>query len=475
MLFKLNIRQTYLRIAGAFLLSLAFLIRGGLVCRADTWGGPGDINAGAAIVMDADTRAILYGKDIHAHCYPASITKLLTALIVIENCSMDETVTFSQRAVTDLEPGAVTAYMTEGEQLSVEECLYALLFMSANDVANALAEHVAGSIEAFADMMNERALELGCEDSNFRNPSGLTDSEHITSAYDMALIAAALFENEKFLEIESSDSYRLSPTEKVPSGLTVTIGHRMLRGGNTYSDDRAVGGKTGFTTASGNTLVTMAEEGGRRLCAVVMMDTNPQHYLDTDKMLDFGFGGFENVDASQVLGMDAIEDRLLLDTVIKEGQNDISTDREFLISLPYGADLSQVSTDFEYNLSAYAPEDAVARLSLSYEGHTCGNYYILNDRTPIISIEAIPPAAKVAVGVSVAAVAVGALVFVLVTGGAAYHTHEVREEEKSRRRRAARRRRYRLESMGISEEEFEEELRRYKEKYEGRKKQDHKL
>ena len=206
MLFKLNIRQTYLRIAGAFLLSLAFLIRGGLVCRADTWGGPGDINAGAAIVMDADTRAILYGKDIHAHCYPASITKLLTALIVIENCSMDETVTFSQRAVTDLEPGAVTAYMTEGEQLSVEECLYALLFMSANDVANALAEHVAGSIEAFADMMNERALELGCEDSNFRNPSGLTDSEHITSAYDMALIASALFENEKFLEIESSDS-----------------------------------------------------------------------------------------------------------------------------------------------------------------------------------------------------------------------------------------------------------------------------
>ena len=192
-------------------------------------------------------------------------------------------------------------------------------------------------------------------------------------------------------------------------------------------------------------------------------------------MLDFGFGGFENVDASQVLGMDAIEDRLLLDTVIKEGQNDISTDREFLISLPYGADLSQVSTDFEYNLSAYAPEDAVARLSLSYEGHTCGNYYILNDRTPIISIEAIPPAAKVAVGVSVVAVAVGALVFVLVTGGAAYHTHEVREEEKSRRRRAARRRRYRLESMGISEEEFEEELRRYKEKYEGRKKQDHKL
>lgn len=465
-------RITYaLRMAVAVLMSCASLFCMRFVSYGASWGTPGDINAGAAIVMDADTRAIIYGKNIHQQCYPASITKLMTALLVLENCSLDETVTFSERAVTDLEPGAVTAYISAGEQLTVEQCLYALLLESANDVANALAEHVAGSIEAFADMMNERARELGCEDTNFRNPSGLTDQEHVTTAYDMALIANALFSQQTFLEIESHDSYKLPATARVPSGLNVTIGHRMLRSGNAYSDNRVIGGKTGFTTASGNTLVTMAESGGRRLSIVVMMDTNPKHYLDTQSMMELGFSGFENVDGSEVLGLDALEERLLQDTVIPEGNNDIGMDRSFLLTLPYGADLSLVETDLEYNLSPYAPEDAVARLDLSYEDHTCGSYYVINDRDPVISIEALPPAAKVAVGVSAVAVIAGAMVFLIISGGAAYHTHNVREEERSRRRRAARRRRYRLESMGISEEQFEEELRRYKQRYEGKQRE----
>lgn len=440
---------------------MAFLIPGGFFAYADTWGSPGTINAGSAIVMDADTGAILYGRDIHEQCYPASITKLMTALLVLENCSLDETVTFSERAVTDLEPGAVTAYISAGEQLSVEDCLYALLLYSANDVANALAEHVGGSIEGFSEMMNERARELGCEDTNFLNPNGLTNSQHLTTAYDMALIAGALFDDQTFREIESSETYRLPPTQKVSSGLNMRIGHRMLRSGNQYADDRVIGGKTGFTTASGNTLVTMAEDGGRRLSIVCMQDTNPQHYLDTISMMNYGFSGFENVDASSVLSMDDLEQRLLTDTVISEGDNRLSTDREFLMTLPYGADPGKVSYDLEYNLSAYAPEDAVAKLTLSYEDHTCGSYYVLNDRQSVISIEALPPAATVAVGVSVAAIIGGIALFLTVSGGAAYHTHAV-NEEKARRRRAKRRRRYRLESMGISEEEFERELDRYK-------------
>ena len=456
-----------LRLLKPFSLALAlsaFLISGGFFAYADSWGSPGPINAGTAIVMDADTKAILYGKNIHEQCFPASITKLMTALLVLENCSLDETVTFSETAVTGLESGAVTAYISVGEQMSVEDCLYALLLYSANDVANALAEHVAGSIEAFAEMMNERARELGCEDSDFKNPSGLTDSSHLTSVYDMALIAGALFDNETFREIEASEYYRLPSTAKVPSGLNMRIGHRMLRSGNQYSDDRVIGGKTGFTTASGNTLVTMAESGGRRLAIVCMQDTNPQHYLDTISMMNFGFSGFENVSASEVLGFDTLERRLITDTVIKEGDNKLRTDRDFLITLPHGADSSLVSYDLEYNLPKEAPESAVARLDLSYEDHTCGSYYVINDREPSVFIEELPPAATVAVGVSMVAIVGGVIAFLTISGGAAYHTHAV-NEEKTRRRRAERRRRYRLESMGISEEEFERELEKYKQRH----------
>ena len=448
----------------------AFLLRGGFFAYPAPWGSPGEINAGSAIVMDADTRAILYGKNIHEKCYPASITKLMTALLVIENCDLEETVVFSERAVTDLEPGAVTAYISSGEELSVRDCLHALLLMSANDVANALAEHVAGSIEGFADMMNERAQELGCEDTCFKNPSGLTDSEHVTSAYDMAMIANALFDNETFLEIEKADSYQLDPTERVPSGLWMNIGHRMLRSGNAYSDERVVGGKTGYTSASGNTLVTMAESGDRRLSIVVMMDKNPQHYMDTLSMMDYGFSSFENMSGFDICSLESMEERLLSDTVIGSGSNKLSLDRDFLITLPYGADRSQVVLDYEYNLGHGAPEASVARLDLSYEGHTCGSYYIINERDPLISVEAVPPAAKVAVGVSLAAVVGGGIAFLLFSGGAAYHTHAVREEERQRRRRAARRRRYRLESMGMSEEEFNKKLEEFRKKYDRKKK-----
>ena len=268
--------------AAALILGLFFTAGAGQAYGAPGWPTLSQsVNAGAAICMDADTGAILYGKNINEKHYPASITKIMTALLVVENCSLDETVTFSESAVTGLEAGAVTAFTSAGDQLSVRDCLYALLFRSANEVANALAEHVAGSVSAFADMMNAKAKSLGCRNTHFVNPNGLNDSDHYTTAYDMALIARACMENETFLSIETVDSYTIGPTQKRPNGLTVTLGHKMKRSGTAYSDSRVVAGKTGFTSSAGNTLVTMAEEGDRRLVAVVLQDRNPQHYTDT--------------------------------------------------------------------------------------------------------------------------------------------------------------------------------------------------
>ena len=193
-------------------------------------GWPADvaIEADGGIVMDADSGAVLFGKNLHETYYPASITKVLTALIVLEHCSLDEEVTFSYDAVYNVESGSSNAGIDEGDVLTVRDCLYALLLQSANEAANALAEHVSGSREAFAELMNETAASLGCQDSHFANPSGLNDENHYTSAYDMALICRAAIQNPMFLEIDGARYYDLPPTRNYPEGSTVYAHHAML-------------------------------------------------------------------------------------------------------------------------------------------------------------------------------------------------------------------------------------------------------
>ena len=154
------------------------------------WPSGVSISADGGILMDANSGAVLYGKNIHEQYYPASITKILTALVILENCGLDDTVTFSYNAVNNLEPNSTILGARAGDTLSVRDCLYALLLQSANEVANALAEHCSGDIESFAELMNRKAESLGCTDSHFANPSGLNDENHYTSAHDMALTTA---------------------------------------------------------------------------------------------------------------------------------------------------------------------------------------------------------------------------------------------------------------------------------------------
>ena len=155
------------------------------------------IQSEAGIVMDMDSGAVLFAQNIHEQKIPASITKLLTALVVIENTNdLDAPVTFSHDAIYNVESGAGNKFnLEEGDVLSVRQCLYAMLLQSSNQSANALAEYVAGSRQAFVDMMNQRIAELGCNESHFANPSGLNDDTQRTTAYDMAIIARACFQN----------------------------------------------------------------------------------------------------------------------------------------------------------------------------------------------------------------------------------------------------------------------------------------
>ena len=223
--------------------------------------------------MEADTGTILYNKDMDMHNYPASITKIMTALVTLEHCSLDEMVTYSYYATHSIERNSSSIGTTEGEELTVEESLYALLLESANECGNGLAEHVAGSVEAFADMMNEKAAELGCTNTHFVNPHGLHDDNHYTSAYDMALIMKAALENDIFVRISGTASYDMRATNKDDEITYMKNHHYMIgpyKGISKYLDDTVIAGKTGGTTAAKNTLVTAAERNGLTLIVVTM-------------------------------------------------------------------------------------------------------------------------------------------------------------------------------------------------------------
>ena len=178
------------------------------------WPASPTISAGSAILIDADTGAILYEKDCHSRAYPASTTKIMTSLLAIENSSLDDVITFSKAAANSYKWDEANTGTREGEQFTMEQALYATLLKSANEVAYGIGEYIAGSIPAFSDMMNERARELGALNTHFNNPNGLSDTNHYTTAYDLAMIGRACFNNSTFMTISSSVNYSIPPTNK---------------------------------------------------------------------------------------------------------------------------------------------------------------------------------------------------------------------------------------------------------------------
>lgn len=246
------------------------------------------VSAQGAALYNATTGEFLYEKNADTQFYPASITKIMTALLTLENTSPDDIVTFTDSATKNLESGAVSLNLTTGDQVSVRDCLYGLLLKSANEVANGLAEHVSGSISAFAARMNQRAKELGCTNTNFVNPNGLNNANHVTTPRDMCLIAKACFDRSDFLEYEKTTVYHFPATINCPNGTTIVMGHKMISPSSSRYYPGILGGKTGYTSAAGNTLVTCAERNGVRLIAVVMKCSGT-HYDDTKKLLDYGF------------------------------------------------------------------------------------------------------------------------------------------------------------------------------------------
>ncbi len=253
------------------------------------------VSAESAILMDLDTGVILYEKNIHARQYPASTTKILTTLIAAEECSLNETVTFSHDAVFGIPAGSNHVAMNVGDTLSMEKCLQAILIRSANEVSYAVAEHIGTTWEGFAEKMNTRARELGCVDSNFVNPNGLPDDNHYTSAYDLAMIGRAFFDNDMLCQITQMP---LLYIEKEGEDL-VDANQMELLPGKKYAYSGIVGCKTGYTEASRSCLVSCAERNGMKLICVVLKDEAPYQYEDTVALFNYGFTNFEKINISQ--------------------------------------------------------------------------------------------------------------------------------------------------------------------------------
>lgn len=245
-----------------------------------------EIASEAAVLYDATAKQVLYSKNPDKQMYPASITKIMTVLLAAEKLSLSDVITFKASATENLESGYTNVSMTTGDTMSVKDAMYAILLKSACEVSNGVAEKVSGTQSAFADLMNKRAKELGCKNTNFRNASGLNDSKHLTTAYDMALIAAAAFNNQTFRTVASTKSYTL-PASKKRGSLKLTNSNKMLYSTNAEYVEGIVGGKTGYTSKAGNTLVENADIGGHQLVAVVMKSSGKQ-YTDSQKLLEYG-------------------------------------------------------------------------------------------------------------------------------------------------------------------------------------------
>ncbi len=253
-----------------------------------------EVNAKSAIIVERNTGKIIFEKDAYEQNYPASVTKILTAILTIENCNLDDTATVSKSAISHIPSGYVIAPLYVGEQIKIRDLLYALMLKSANDAAYVLAEHVGGSVEGFSEMMNNKAKELGCKNTHFVNPNGIHNNNHYTTAYDMYLISNYAMKNETFSKIVSTYQYTLSATNKNPSKNRVMKNtNNFVNPNSSYYNKNVKGIKTGTTIQAGNCLITDSEENGLDFITVVLCaPTSDGKFFETQKMIKYAYNNY---------------------------------------------------------------------------------------------------------------------------------------------------------------------------------------
>ena len=255
------------------------------------WPAGPKIEGESAVLMDMTTGAVLYSKNANKAQYPASITKIMTTLLACENLDMNGKLVMSESAAFGItESNSSSIYADTGEEFTMDQVLMAVMLQSANEMTLAVAEETSGSVKKFVELMNQKARQLGCTNTHFNNPNGLPDELHYTTASDIAKIARAAWQNPYFRRFTTRDYYEIPPTNKFTETRYLLNHHKMMEG-QQYAYEGVLGGKTGYTEAAGNTLVTFARRGNLYLVAVVMKSVNGA-YSDTAALLDYGFNNF---------------------------------------------------------------------------------------------------------------------------------------------------------------------------------------
>ncbi len=355
--------------------SIVMIGFGNITAKAEevqvSWPVGPAVEAPSAIVMEASTGTVLYEKDADAVHYPASITKIMTTLLALENSSLDEVVTFSEDAVYKNEGNTSHIGRDIGEEMTMEQCLYAVMLESANECAYAVAEHVSdGHYEEFINMMNEKAAELGCTNTHFNNCNGLPDENHVTTCRDMALIARAAIENSMFRQITGTVRYTIPPTNKHSEETYLNNHHQMISAHITRKNlyEYCIGGKTGYTNAAGSTLVSYAEKDGMTLICVVMQCSGT-HYTDTRTLFDYCFENFKMCNVAQnetrYQNKQSNESSLFL-----EGDAFAQLDPDAQIVLPATAEFSDTQTQVSADNTS---DNVLGTLIYTYDGRQVGS------------------------------------------------------------------------------------------------------
>ena len=289
---------------------------------------PSHLHSRTAVLMDAITGQVLYNKGMHQRVFPASTTKILTALLAVEYAHPHDVLTVSESALAPLPHYGAHIALVVGEMLTVEDAIYAMMLPSANDASNVLAEHIAGDLESFARMMTERAHAIGAVNSNFTNAHGLHEDNHYTTAYDMALITRHAMKNPEFMRYFGA-AHRLMPATNMNSERNLHQFQLMVVPDVDGYDPRATGGKVGFTNAARHTMSTTAYQDGRHLVCVVMYSSNRwDKFFDTYALLNFGFDEFAplTVRAEDFSGTElpVIQDEQVIGSAVFESGGDFN-------------------------------------------------------------------------------------------------------------------------------------------------------
>lgn len=263
------------------------------------WPQGPDITSAAAVVMEDTTNTILYAKDMDQSLSPAGAVKIMTCLLALENSQLTDQVTMTETGVSGVTDGGAHISSQLGEVFTMEQCLYAIMLASANDIALQIAEQIGGSVEAFVEKMNSRAQELGCTNTVFTNPTGLPDDNQHTTAHDLALIMQAAINTDGFRDIASATSYTIPATNVSGGARNLTSSFSLTNQTASAYYSGCIGGRESTTTASGSVLVTAAERNSTTLICVVMNGATGQTANEAITLMDYGFGNFQLLDLSE--------------------------------------------------------------------------------------------------------------------------------------------------------------------------------